>query len=205
MSTRDSNGKIILDRWTRDTILPQELEELSRADKVYLMTEGECDDRDWCKCYRLADGRMYAINEGVVLSAQDADGNEIDPAMITDDEIHDGVNQEQLPCYRCPWIDDCERCDEWCRELADEAERRAERKAAAAALGRMGGKIGGKSRSEAKAAASRKNIARVNEVLTAEERKERARIAAAARWAGQALHGSSPHAPRADEGKPSTE
>lgn len=205
MSTRDSNGKIILDSWTRDTILPQELEELSRADKVYLMTAGECDYRDWCKCYRLADGRMYAINEGVVLSAQDADGNEIDPAMITDDEIHDGITQEQLPCYRCPWMDDCERCDEWCAELADEAEQRAERKAAAAALGRLGGKIGGKSRSKAKVAASRKNIARVNEVLTPEQRKERARIAAAARWAGQALHGSSPHAPRADEGKPLTE
>ena len=206
MSTRDNNGRIILDSWTRDTILPQELDELSRADKVYLMTGGECDDRDWCKCYRLADGRVYAINEGVVLSATDADGTEIDPSGITDDEIHGlGMDQEQLPCYRCPWIDWCERCDDLVRQLGDEAEARAERKAAAAALGRIGGRIGGKSRSEAKVAASRKNIRRVNEVLTAEQRSERARIAAAKRWAGASTCTEIVcSAPLADEDKSST-
>lgn len=56
-------------------------------------------------------------------------------------------------------------------------------KAYAAMLGRKGGKKGGKSKSAAKKAASRKNIAKANASLTAEQRRERAEKASAARWA----------------------
>ena len=49
---------------------------------------------------------------------------------------------------------------------------------AAATLGRKGGS----SRSKAKIAASRRNIARARKSLTPEQRRERAQAAARARW-----------------------
>lgn len=60
-------------------------------------------------------------------------------------------------------------------------------RSAAAELGRLGGlaggKKGGKSRSARKLAASRANLARAREALTADRRREIAQKAAQARWA----------------------
>ena len=53
---------------------------------------------------------------------------------------------------------------------------------AAAALGKLGGKKGGRSKSAAKLAAVRDNLKKAQSALDAEQRKERARKAAAARW-----------------------
>ena len=53
---------------------------------------------------------------------------------------------------------------------------------AAAILGRAGGKKGGRSKSAAKLAAVRANLKKAADALDAEQRKERARKAAAARW-----------------------
>ena len=53
---------------------------------------------------------------------------------------------------------------------------------AAAILGKAGGKKGGRSRSDAKVAAVRANLKKAQSALDAEQRKERARKAAAARW-----------------------
>lgn len=54
--------------------------------------------------------------------------------------------------------------------------------AMAAALGRRGGKVGGKSRSAAKVAAARRNVAKATASLTPRQRSERARKAALTRW-----------------------
>ena len=56
---------------------------------------------------------------------------------------------------------------------------------AAAVLGRIGGAKGGRSRSAAKVAASKRNIRKASASLTPEQRIERARKAAEARWHGQ--------------------
>lgn len=71
--------------------------------------------------------------------------------------------------------------------------------AAAAILGKAGGKKGGRSKSAAKLAAVRNNLKKAQGALDAKQRSERARKAALARWAGQALHGGSRHAPRGDK------
>lgn len=53
---------------------------------------------------------------------------------------------------------------------------------AAAALGKKGGTIGGRSRSAAKVAAARRNIARANASISDDARRIRAQKAAQARW-----------------------
>ena len=53
---------------------------------------------------------------------------------------------------------------------------------AAAKLGKLGGKKGGRSKSAAKLAAVRNNLKKAQSALDAEQRKERARKAARARW-----------------------
>ena len=53
---------------------------------------------------------------------------------------------------------------------------------AAAILGRAGGKKGGRSKSAAKLAAVRNNLKKAQSALDAEQRKERAKKAARARW-----------------------
>jgi len=53
---------------------------------------------------------------------------------------------------------------------------------AAAILGKAGGKKGGRSKSAAKIAAVRANLKKAQCALDAEQRRERAQKAAAARW-----------------------